>query len=68
MDIRTIDPELEEKFYELVIKKFGHRKGNVSKALTEALKFYLYNQDGFKKWIMDRKIIERALKNEGFPV
>jgi len=61
LDIRTIDPELEEKFYKLVIKKFGHRKGNVSKALTEALDFYVHNQDGFKTWTMDRKIIKMGI-------
>ena len=35
----------------------------ISKALQEALEFYLYNQDGFKKWKMDRKIIKNALKS-----
>lgn len=66
MDIRSLPTELEESFRDLVIKNFGHRKGNVSKALTEALEFYVFNQDGFKKWKMDRKIIERALKSSGF--
>jgi hypothetical protein len=42
----SISPELENKFREMAMKKFGYGKGSLSKALEEAL--YIWINDYVK--------------------
>ena len=37
----SISPDLENKFRKLAMKKFGYGKGSLSKALEEALCFWI---------------------------
>jgi len=37
----TISDELEEKFREMVFKKYGMKKGNITKAVQEAIRLWI---------------------------
>ena len=37
----VISKEIEDKFRELAMKKFGYGKGSLSKALEEALRYWI---------------------------
>ena len=37
----TIDPELEKGFREAISKKYGYKKGNMQKAIEEAIKDWI---------------------------
>lgn len=43
----NISPELNKKFRDLIIKRFGYKRGNISKAVEEALNDYVkkYERD-----------------------
>jgi len=64
---RNIPSILENDFRSIATKNFGIHKATLSNALIEALEYYTYNQDQFKAWKMNRKIMKMALKAEGFP-
>jgi len=36
-----IDKKLEKRFRELAMKRFGHRRGSISKALKEAIRMWV---------------------------
>jgi hypothetical protein len=37
----NISPELNKQFRDLIIKRFGYKRGNISKAVEEALNDYV---------------------------
>ncbi|UNQ73750.1 hypothetical protein [Infirmifilum sp. NZ] len=41
-----IDEELEKRFRELAMKRFGHRRGSISKALEEAIRMWVSHVEG----------------------
>ena len=41
----TISDELEERFRELAIKKFGPKRGYLQKALIEAIKLWIEREE-----------------------
>lgn len=59
IEVKKLDSELEEKFRKIASKKFGQGKFHISKALEEALEYYVYNQLGFLEWQKFRKIMKR---------
>lgn len=64
LNIRAIPIDLENQFRSIAVINFGYRKGTLLKAVIEALEYYTFNQEEFKKWKMDRKMMKRAITND----
>jgi hypothetical protein len=45
----TVSEELEKKFREAVYKRYGMKKGNISKAIREALELWISVNDKAEK-------------------
>lgn len=59
IEVKNLDSRLEDKFRMIASKKFGRGKHRISKSLTEALEYYVYNQEGFEEWKKFRKMMKR---------
>jgi phosphoribosylanthranilate isomerase len=47
--VLTVPEELENKFREVVYKRYGMKKGNISKAIREALELWISVNSGVEK-------------------
>jgi len=55
----TIPDELEQKFREAVYKCYGMKKGNLTKAVIEALKMWIASAD---KEVKDNRIRKESIR------